>query len=180
MRGRVQGSGGQGGRGGTQNAYTDAQPGAAGGVALLATVPIDIELQSGEIWGGGGGGGGAATRGGFSFNTRGGGGGGGAGNVTGGGGFGPDQAQEGSSSTATDGGLGGYSWTKDALWESEYPFPSVSGGTGGGPGQAGLPGTAQSGSPVGSPGAGGAAGPAIVGIGLVVITGSGSILGPQI
>lgn len=180
VRGRVQGRGGTGGRGGTQNGFSQAQPGAPGGIALQATVALDIEMQAGEIWGGGGGGGGAATRGGWTFNTRGGGGGGGAGNAPGGGGFGPDQAAEGSSGTATAGGPGGYSWTKDAWWEWEYPFPSVSGGTGGAPGAAGLPGTAQSGSPVGAPGAGGAAGPSIKGIGFVVITGSGSILGPQI
>jgi hypothetical protein len=178
VRGRVQGMGGTGGQGGT--AGGSGSGGGSGGTAFQATVEIDVEMQAGEIWGGGGGGGGAATRGGFTFNTRGGGGGGGAGNAPGGGGYGPDQAAEGSSGSATAGGPGGYSWTKDAWWEWEYPFPSVSGGQGGSPGQAGLPGTAQSGSPVGSPGAGGAAGPAIQGIGLVAITGSGSILGPQV
>lgn len=178
VRGRIQGRGGDGGQGGV--AGGGGSGGGGGGIALQATVDLDLELQGGEIWGGGGGGGGAATRGGWTFNTRGGGGGGGAGNGPGGGGYGPDQAAEGSSGSATAGGPGGYSWTKDAWWEWEYPFPSVSGGQGGSPGQAGLPGTAQSGSPVGSPGSGGSAGPAIQGIGLVAITGSGSILGPQV
>lgn len=180
VRGRIQGMGGAGGAGGTENGFSQAQPGSPGGTALQATVNLDLELQAGEIWGGGGGGGGAATRGGFSFNTRGGGGGGGAGNAPGGGGYGPDQAGEGSPGSLSAGGAGGASWTKDAFWEFEYAFPSVSGGQGGAPGSAGTAGTAQSGSPVGSPGAGGAAGPAIVGIGNIVMTGSGSILGPQI
>lgn len=180
VRGRIQGRGGAGGRGGSQNPNLPALAGGAGGRALQATVALDIEMQAGEIWGGGGGGGGATTRGGNTFNTRGGGGGGGAGNAPGGGGSGPNQAQEGLPGSTTAGGTGGYSWSKEGFWEWEYPFPSVRGGTGGAPGQAGLPGTAQSGSPVSAPGAGGAAGPAIVGIGLVTITGSGSILGPQI
>lgn len=180
VRGRIQGMGGNGGQGGSQNPSSPAYAGGAGGIALQATSILDLELQAGEIWGGGGGGGGAATRGGFSFNTRGGGGGGGAGNVPGNGGYGPDNAAEGSPGSATAGGFGGASWSKDAIWEWEYGFPSVSGGAGGAPGAPGTAGTAQSGSPVGAPGAGGAAGPAIVGIGLIIITGSGSVLGPQI
>ena len=71
-----------------------------------------------------------------------------------------------------------YSWTKTGWYEWEYPFPSASGGAGGGPGQNGLQGSAQAGAA--APGAGGPAGPAIQNIGLVAITGSGSILGPQI
>lgn len=178
VRGRVQGMGGTGGSGGTENGFSPAQPGGGGGVALRADVPLDLEMQAGEIWGGGGGGGGASTVGGWSFNTRGGGGGGGAGNLPGGGGNGPDNAQEGSSGSLTSGGPGGYSWTKTGWYEWEYPFPSVSGGAGGGPGQNGLQGSAQAGAA--APGAGGAAGPAIQNIGLIAITGSGSILGPQI
>jgi len=178
VRGRIQGRGAEGGAGSYPGGSGSA--GGAGGAAFIASVDIDVEIQAGEIWGGGGGGGGAATRGGFSFNTRGGGGGGGAGNAIGTGGLGPDNAEEGRPGTPTAGGQGGASWTKDAVWEWEYAFPSVSGGQGGAPGAAGTAGTAQSGSPVGAPGAGGAAGPAIIGIGNVVITGSGSILGPQI
>lgn len=180
VRGRIQGMGGQGGTGGTENGFSQAQPGGGGGIALHAAVPLDLELQAGQVWGGGGGGGGAATRGGWTFNTRGGGGGGGAGWNPGGGGYGPDNAAEGTAGGTEAGGAGGASWTKDAFWEWEYHFPSISGGQGGAPGQAGLPGTAQSGSPVGSPGAGGAAGPSIYGVGNVLVTGSGSILGPQV
>lgn len=180
VRGRIQGRGGNGGRGGTENPSTAPRAGGAGGTAFQATAEIDIELQGGQIWGGGGGGGGAATRGGWTYNTRGGGGGGGAGQNAGAGGEGPDRAGNGSNGTSTAGGAGGASWTKEAFYESEYPFPSVSGGAGGAPGLPGSAGTAQSGSPVQAPGAGGAAGPSIRGIGLVVITGSGSVIGPQV
>lgn len=178
--GRIQGRGGQGGGGGQQNAFIQALPGDPGGIAFHATVDIDLEMRGGKIWGGGGGGGGAATRGGNTFNTRGGGGGGGAGWNPGGGGWAPGNAIYGAPGTTEAGGAGGASWTKDAFWEWEYHFPSISGGTGGAPGQAGLQGAAQSGSPVGTPGSGGAAGPSIQGIGFVLITGSGSILGPQV
>lgn len=180
VRGRIQGRGGNGGAGGTRNPTRTPGNGGAGGPAVRATYELDIEMQGGEIWGGGGGGGGAATRGGNTFNTRGGGGGGGAGNQPGSGGNGPGSAQNGSAGSATSGGQGGASWTKDAWWEWEYRFPSIRGGTGGAPGQQGQQGTAQSGSPVSSPGSGGSAGPSIQGIGLVAITGSGSILGPQV
>ena len=178
VRGRMQGRGADGGSGSWAGGNGSA--GGGGGAAFHATVNIDLDIQGGEIWGGGGGGGGAATRGGFSFNTTGGGGGGGSGTAPGNGGDGPNQAEEGQSGTDAAGGLGGVSWSKDALWEWEYGFPSVRGGSGGGPGLAGSAGAAQSGSPVGSPGPGGAAGPAIRGIGFVAITGSGSVLGPQV
>lgn len=139
VKGRIQGMGGAGGNGGSHNSYAAPTSGQAGGIALQATVILDIEMQGGEIWGGGGGGGGAATRGGYSFNTRGGGGGGGSGNLPGSGGFGPGNAPNGSAGTSSAGGDGGYSWTKDALWEWEYPFPSISGGKGGRLGSQGLP-----------------------------------------
>jgi hypothetical protein len=180
VRGRIQGHGGNGGGGGRQNPLVEATAGGPGGIAFDAIVDIDLDVQGGEIWGGGGGGGGATTRGGTTFNTQGGGGGGGAGNLPGGGGPAYGGAQSGAAGSATAGGLGGYSWTKDAFWEWEYAFPSISGGAGGAPGAAGLAGTAQSGTPVSAPGAGGPAGPAIRGIAFVSITGSGSILGPQI
>lgn len=183
-RGRIQGRGGDGGRGGSENPSAAPQAGLTGGAAFQATVPIDLVLSGGEIWGGGGGGGGAATRGGSALFaqqlSRGGGGGGGAGFHPGNGGEGPGNAHEGQSGSTAAGGAGGASWTKEAWYEFEYLFPSIPGGTGGGPGLPGTAGTAQSGSPVQAPGAGGAAGPSIRGIGNVIITGSGSIIGPQV
>jgi hypothetical protein len=183
-RGRIQGRGGNGGRGSIQNPTSNPGAGQQGGAAIQATVDLDLDVQGGEVWGGGGGGGGAAVRGGGFFLTptlsRGGGGGGGAGTQPGNGGEGPGNAQNGQRGTDTTGGIGGASWTKESFYEFEYLFPGIRGGQGGGPGQPGQTGAAQSGSPVMAPGVGGAAGPSIRGIGFVSITGSGSILGPQI
>ncbi len=165
--GRIQGRGGDGGRG------DDTQTlGGDGGTALNTNVSTTIDNLSGEIWGGGGGGGG----GGGSTNTNppgsgGGGGGGGAGTNGGSGGPGgsgsSSSGSAGSAGTATAGGNGGGGGVL-----------AGNGGTGGNPGIAGSNG--GTGCPICFGSSGGAAGNAIDGVSNVTFVNTGDIQGPQI
>jgi len=155
--GRVQGRGGNGGKGETFGPSVPGQPGVAGGTALFTRHIVD--LDGGEVWGGGGGGGGGTAAAGGS-----GGGGGGAGTNVGTGGAGGISAHPGADGTATAGGAGG-----------APPNTGNDGGAGGGPGLAGTGGEGP------SAGAGGGAGVAFDGVSYITIIGSGQdIRGGQI
>ncbi len=164
--GRIQGRGGNGGRG--QGSGTNGQ---GGGTALSTNVATTIDNLSGDIWGGGGGGGGGAGS--TNFNppgSGGGGGGGGAGTNPGTGGSGGTfsggtAGQTGSTGTATSGGSGGAGGVN-----------AGTGGSGGGPGLAGSNGQ-NKGSISGT--SGGAAGKSIIGISNVTFTNAGDVRGPQ-
>ena len=209
--GRIQGMGGRGGAGGgvlegfqssfASEKVTDANPGVAGGDALLIQYDVDIDNTEGEIWSGGGGGGGGSAivliieepR--LLFGNSGGSGGGG-----------------GASSPASTGGAGGFNVTETDIWRlgniggagssslggiggervtitksgfTEYSLQNGTGGNGGGPGLSGSSGTtaAQISGPtetlqISSPGAGGSPGDAIVQTtGTATITGTGDIRG---
>lgn len=106
--GRIQGCGGNGGRG-------DASNGGVGGPALYTREAINLTSTDGEVWGGAGGGGGSNT---------GNGGGGGAGKLPGTGGALVGSGQPGADGTTEAGGAGG----------NAVPNP---GGAGGGPGLVG-------------------------------------------
>lgn len=109
--GRIQGRGGDGAPGG----FFTGNPGLAGGAALYTRVAIELETDTGEIWGGGGGGAGTGA---FA------GGGGGAGYQPGNGGGGGN----GQPGTTEAGGPGGVVSSGSG---------SVVGPSGGGPGLAG-------------------------------------------
>jgi hypothetical protein len=103
VNGELQGCGGNGGTGSTNDPASNGGP---GGTALYTRRAIDLELPtSGHLWGGGGGGGGGFT------TNYGGGGGGGAGTNSGSGsngGFGAiQQGVPGSSGSSNGGGGGG-------------------------------------------------------------------------
>jgi hypothetical protein len=169
--GRIQGAGGRGGQGG--NAGANGNPGNPGGVALSTTVPINLDVDAGAVWGGGGGGGGGGGSGTPSFGEAGGGGGGGAGQLIGPGGQGgfghSGQANPAFGGTPTAGGAGGVGGGVS---------PGGIGGAGGGPG---LPGAAGANAQFSLGAAGAAAGAAIDGISFVTVTeGPGDIRGAQI
>lgn len=175
VRGRLQGAGGRGGRGKTQNGAS-ATSGLPGGTALKLRHPVNLIVDKGlaRVWSGGGGGGGAGV---LNLDQhKGGGGGGGAGIVAGGGGA-SDYAG-GSSGSATAGGIGGNSY---ASWSAvAWPGPTgVRGGTGGAPGANGAAGGHHGGSNAGEPGngGGGLAGPAIDGNSLAKRIGTGDVRG---
>lgn len=151
VRGRIQGAGGKGGN--VIDVTTEA--GSVGGVALLTTTAIDLEIPAGgEIFGGAGGGGAALS----VFGVTGGGG-GGAGKEPG---LGGSAMFPGASGTEEAGGLGGNA-------------SLASGGNGGNPGLAGAAGTGD------GVGAGGNPGSAIDGDTLVNVTvGPGDIRGPRV
>lgn len=154
VRGRIQGRGGNGGRG---RHFGTSDPGAAGGPAMYTRYAIDLELDGGEIWGGGGGGGAGGEEGGR-------GGGGGAGTLGGDGGYGDRTVNStGDPGTSEAGGNGN---------------GSVGGGDGGGPGLPGNP--SHPWTPPTYYALGGAAGAAIDGVSYVTETGTGDILGPEI
>jgi hypothetical protein len=155
-RGRIQGKGGDGGRGRSAfqpSTWDDGQP---GGAALRVRVPITLINASGQIWGGGGGGQGGITSTGFA-----GGGGGGAGDVPGAGGPAYNSStQDGQPGTQTAGGACGATGGS-----SGYRSASNGGG----------PGLSAAGDD------GGAAGPAIDGISMVTVSGApGDRRGPEI
>jgi hypothetical protein len=156
VKGRIQGAGGQGGRGG--NLRSGAQLGQSGGSALLVRYPLNLNLStgSGQIWGGGGGGGGGL---GSNSGSSGGGGGGGSGQIPGIAGFGYGGGPNGLPGTTEAGGQGG---------QENDP-----GGDGAAPGQAGANG--RNGRRQATPG--GPAGVAIFGASLLTQTGTGDIRG---
>ncbi len=162
LYGRIQGRGGNGGRG--EDAITlGATAGGAGGTALKTTRAITVDYGAdAEIWGGGGGGGGGHRVSPFpGFNYIGAGGGGGAGTLGGNGGAtgsGDGDATAGSPGTATAGGAKGTD-----------PNPGANGGDGGDPGEAGDSAWTS----------GGAAGKAIEGVAFVTVnSGTADIRGP--
>jgi hypothetical protein len=190
VRGRLQGRGGNAGRGG--DAYivfgvpggfiSDGFVGDVGGPALKTRVAISLLATVAEIWGGGGGGGG----GGGVTNGGSWGGGGGAGGGQGsdpgiysGGGSGTDGTGSiGSSGTSEAQGLGGVGVSTS---------PGMFSGAGGQGGGAGLSGSSGNSSvsptdPAGETagGLGGAPGSAIDGVSYMAVTGTGDIRGPQI
>ncbi|MEY9110391.1 hypothetical protein ABH999_006587 [Bradyrhizobium yuanmingense] len=153
VRGRLQGAGGRGARGGTM-AEPNGEPGGQGGTALFTRNAISLDISSGgQIWGGGGGGGGGAMHGLLNLSGAGGGG-GGAGTVPGDPGAGTPGtgASSGSPGSATSGGPGGGGVGGGG-----------SGGAGGGPALAGAAGQYSSDIPKFSPGAGGLPGAAVNG-----------------
>lgn len=162
LNGRIQGKGGNGGRG--QGETGGGVNGQNGGDALYLRFPLDIEFgPSGQIWSGGGGGGGGRTANGAAFSA--GGGGGGAGTLPGNGGasINASSAQNGTS----EAGGNGRNATAD-------------GGDGGDPGQDGGNGQRNP-TFVTAAGQGGDAGDSIDGVSYVTITsGTPDIRGPQI
>ncbi len=171
--GRIQGKGGNGGRG-----QGGATVGQTGGTAINTTVPITINNSSGDIWGGGGGGGGGAGSTTNPPGNAGGGGGGGAGTNPGTGGptgsfSGGGPGNSGSPGTATSGGSGGLGGGGGGGMMAA----GGDGGNGGGPGSAGSTGQ-NVGTILGT--VGGAAGNAINGVSFITFAGAGNILGPQI
>lgn len=101
--GRVQGKGGDGGRGRNNFQPSSLDDGEDGGIALYTRVPITLIDENGEIWGGGGGGQGGITVDGFA-----GGGGGGAGTIPGAGGAAYNSSTEnGEPGTSEAGGARG-------------------------------------------------------------------------
>jgi hypothetical protein len=155
VRGRIQGKGGDGGRGRSTFQPVTWDNGQPGGTALKVRVPITLINATGQIWGGGGGGQGGITIDGFA-----GGGGGGAGKEPGAGGVAFNSStQHGQPGTTEAGGAGGSS-------AGSAVRPASNGG---GPGQS-APGDD-----------GGAAGAAIDGVSLVTISGApGDRRGPEI
>lgn len=177
VAGRIQGRGGNGGRGygfTTAGGYqifpgTDGLPGGAG---LRTQYPIALE-GDGEIWGGGGGGGGS----GFAPGAAGGGGGGGQGRnggAGGNGGSGPgDDGKPGKTGNAQAPGAGG-----DSGWSTN---PTINrGGNGGGPGQGGEDGKGTESTGQGRWRGGGAGGRSIDGDSLVTETGTLDVQGSRI
>lgn len=134
--GTIQGCGGAGGPSGGANPSTgpfSPGPGAAGGDALLISVPIILDNRNGNIWSGGGGAGGAGPNvdlysgsGPYFLTNPAGGGGGAAGTNAGTGGSG-NNGYNGSAGTALAGGTGGQA-------------PGLPGGNGGMPGSYGTAG----------------------------------------
>ena len=157
VNGRIQGKGGDGGRGSGQQA-SPPEAGEAGGDALYTRYPITLDNQS-EIYGGGGGG-----DGGGDINVRGAGGGGGAGFNVGIGGTVPPNTT--------------------GQPTSHHPGPGQNGTINSG-GNAGTPSaltasTAGDGGDPGQPGESGPAGNAINGLTFVTFTTAGDIRGPQV
>lgn len=171
VRGRLQGAGGRGGRGGTY-AEPNGEPGAQGGTALFTRRAIFLDISSGgQIWGGGGGAGGGGLPSPIYNGSGAGGGGGGAGTYPGDGGNSTNgtAASGGSPGTAGAGGSGGNGHIGGA------------GGTGGGPGLPGSVGHYGDGPHNYSPGAGGLAGAAIDGASHINFNlGAGDIRGTQV
>jgi hypothetical protein len=151
INGRIQGKGGDGGRGGKIDGLTETSPtnGEAGGTALYTRFAIDVELNStGEIWGGGGAGAGARGR---PLNQPGGGGGAGQGKTPSLGGAATSPATAGADSTPEAPGSGGAGTNNNA------------GGDGGAKGAAGDSAAHGSATP-------GAAGRAIDGVSNITFT----------
>ncbi|MEE4381056.1 MAG: hypothetical protein V2J02_03590, partial [Pseudomonadales bacterium] len=173
----VVGAGGAGGDVTNDNGGT----GQSGGTGLFTRYAITVENE-GTIAGGGGGGGagGTGSTEGVTQIAYGGAGGGGAGRINGVGGSSPGPAQ----TQTTDGTLtlGGDGGTGEG--QPSAATRGGNGGDGGDLGQAGGNGTISAASGIdpltGLPGAGGAAGEAIDGDSLVTLSGSGSVLGPQV
>lgn len=177
VRGRIQGAGGNGGRGRSYG-IADARQGSPGGPALKVRAPIDLIDADGRIWSGGGGGGGAGVL--NLAGHQGGGGGGGAGEVGGRGGV--SNYEDGYAGSLDAGGIGGTSFASFSF--STWPGPTgVRGGSGGLPGQFGEAGGDHGGGNPGEPGngAGGLPGASIDGISLVTTIGAeGDRRGAQI
>jgi hypothetical protein len=148
VSGRIQGRGGNGGNGGVLVTPTIGE---SGGPALLTTFPINLDYTDGQIWAGAGGGSG------YSSTGDGGAGGGGAGQLPGSGGifstFDGEDTFQAENGTTTEGG-DAYEGGGDGGDPGEYGFPAFSSGKGS------------------FTGLGGSAGPAIMGIDLITITGS--------
>lgn len=157
-KGKIEGAGGAGGRGGIDNGCSggSATAGGQGGIALLLTVATTLDNTAGIIYGGGGGGGAGGS---VSDGSQGGGGGGGGGINAGSGG-----SAGGSSGSASSGGSGGGPTGIDPTGNYNG---GGNGGSGGNPGQAGSPGNNPSTAPSGWYGCpytnGGAAGYSISG-----------------
>lgn len=181
LRGRLQGSGGQGGNGASWNPTYEPSSGYAGGPALYTRVPLNLTLNEGQgrSWGGGGGGGGVDV---LNLNEhRGGGGGGGAGIPPGPGGWAVGPASYGGYGGTDGGGPGGYSHASYAWSQWPYSPTGAYGGQGGAPGQYGSIGNHHGGNPwEQSPGAGGPPGAAIDGTSWVKKTGTGDLRGGEI
>jgi len=174
-RGRVQGAGGNGGRGKTKG-VAGATNGAPGGTALRIRVPVHLSDAAGDESGGGGGAGGGGV---LNLDQhKGGGGGAGAGRLPGVGGGSDHQA--GAPGSLDSGGNGGLSFASN--WWFEPPYPTPGGGRGGDPGQPGSTGGVMGGNfGESAPGFGGDAGASIGGISFVTTVGSaGTRRGPTI
>jgi hypothetical protein len=154
VNGRIQGKGGNGGRG--QTASQSSTPGDDGGPALYSRYAFDL-TGTGEVYGGGGGGGGA----GYNGNS-GGGGGGGQGQTPGTGGTGGGSSGNGTTEAPGNGGGGGGGGA------------GGNGGAGGGPGANG-----GSGGGGGGGRSGGAGGLAIDGDSYVLESGSLDVQGTR-
>lgn len=192
VKGTISGAGGAGGAGAPGDAVTPAGNGGTGGTALDASAvsgfTFRLDRQPGSIirgGGGGGGGGGASELAGAPLyptqQAGGGGGGGGAGRAAGTPGAGApsagsDPVQDGADGSGTAGGAGGF--IGDISFETAAPYQGGRGGNGGNYGAAGSIGAG--GSPGGGDqGNGGAAGKSINGTAnVVVISSSGSLIGP--
>lgn len=165
---RVEAAAGAAGNGG-DGISPNGTAGASGGNALLVTVPITIDVTTGQLWAGGGGGGGGGVGAGFHGTPiGGGGGGGGGGDVAGPGGAGGTVAcatvgNAGSSGSTAAGGAGGAGGSGGLF---------TNGGTGGAGGGPGVDGSAGA-NATGIGGAGGTAGYYVVGNSLVTWIGTG-------
>lgn len=177
----ITGAGGIGGFGGSYVDHGGSTPfmpstrGSAGGLAIMATVPITI-INNGIIAGGGGGGGGGAGAGGSQgYDDPGGAGGGGAGSIPGVKGgvlFRTGTSYDGYDGTATTGGAGGIlSYHGSKEWAE-----ASAGGRGGDLGEKGTDSLAST---HGAGFLGGDAGAAINGISNVTFQVSGTVLGAK-
>jgi len=175
--GRIQGAGGEGGRGGdtSSNAYdSDGYPGGNGGDAFYTRHDVTL-TNEGTVGGGGGGGGGSSVGNGANGSfSGGGGGGGGAGPNAGAGGSGgkgtasSDDGYPGDDGALTSGGDGGR--------EGDTDTSVIYGGDGGGPGESGQKGDDD----FASGGAGGSPGNAVDGDSHVTYETIGDIRGNQV
>lgn len=181
LNGTVDGAGGKGGQGRSENSgYISPTVGQDGGTAFYTRVYINLTYgAAAKLRGGGGGGGGSAT--GDGNDLVGGGGGGGAGTIPGPGGpsgTGTQTAEAGAAGTAETGGIGGRSWTKNVPFALAGLDSNYRGGTGGAIGHAGSKGANQF-SHTGANG--GAVGKAIDGASYVTQSGTpASLLGGQV
>lgn len=176
--GTAVGRGGNGGNGANADTVLSATAGAAGGPALLVSVPFEIDNGSGTLAGGGGGGGGGGSPTSAPLSIGGGGGGGGKSSNTnssgGTGGPGTDIAGgNGGTGTLASAGSGGSSGG------AIPPNIGGAGGSGGGWGSAGTAGTdsGNTGSPWHSGRPGGGAGNAVTGNSNITWIATGTRLG---